>query len=579
VDYPSLNASTRWGLSALALTGIVVALYFGKAVFIPMTIALMLVAVLWPITNWVNSTITRPGVISSGKFPWIRFRLVRRPLPWGITVLIVIILLVGTVVLVPVGLGTAINNMIYEVVPRDAAGLDNMYRKFLGRMVEAGIMPPRPQFKLTGDALKSLQAETVPAVPESVLTTKFAPLKEREFATENDLKVGLEAALADLPREERDRYVTLAVAKAKALSDEPFKLGEPWLEAMRAERKQALPEAVVTKLNALKDREFASQEPFVGELNQLLPREEFDRYQMLVINDARVPPPTAAEVPLLQGISEMFNPEKPAFAETLKNVLDYSLHWLVEGVLIMFLLLFLLLEGRLLSKRVVEIFGPSSEAQNKAVKVLESMADQVRVYLVWRTIVNFGLGLVLGVIYYFLGVKFHWQWALVTALLCYIPYLGQIVAGLPPFLDALLLSNASPWMSLAVLAVYIVIMTVEGYLIVPLVMGRSMQLNAITVLLACSFWFLVWGVPGLFLAMPLMAAIKAICEHVPGWGVWANLMSTVEPGEKPPEPVPQPQPVPANVPDYLTDTEVLTPEEAQAHRAALEAMQRNREGT
>jgi hypothetical protein len=66
----------------------------------------------------------------------------------------------------------------------------------------------------------------------------------------------------------------------------------------------------------------------------------------------------------------------------------------------------------------------------------------------------------------------------------------------------------------------------EGYVIVPVVMGRSMELNATTVILACLFWELLWGLPGLFLAMPLMAGIKAICENVPDWRPWANLMST-----------------------------------------------------
>src|SRR5262249_18102950 len=68
--------------------------------------------------------------------------------------------------------------------------------------------------------------------------------------------------------------------------------------------------------------------------------------------------------------------------------------------------------------------------------------------------------------------------------------------------------------------------TVEGYVLVPVVMGRNMELNATTVMLACLFWELVWGLPGLFLAMPVMAAIKAICAHVPGWRPWANLMSS-----------------------------------------------------
>jgi hypothetical protein len=59
-----------------------------------------------------------------------------------------------------------------------------------------------------------------------------------------------------------------------------------------------------------------------------------------------------------------------------------------------------------------------------------------------------------------------------------------------------------------------------------MVMGRKVDLNATTVLLSCLFWDLVWGVPGLFLAMPLMAGVRAICLHVDGWQPWGKLMST-----------------------------------------------------
>src|SRR5262249_45427539 len=91
-----------------------------------------------------------------------------------------------------------------------------------------------------------------------------------------------------------------------------------------------------------------------------------------------------------------------------------------------------------------------------------------------------------------------------------------------------------PWYALAVLFFYIAVITLEGYVLVPVVMGRSLELNATTVMLACLFWDLVWGLPGLFLAMPLMAALKTGCQHVPGWRPWANLMSTeaVEPNDE-----------------------------------------------
>jgi AI-2 transport protein TqsA len=228
------------------------------------------------------------------------------------------------------------------------------------------------------------------------------------------------------------------------------------------------------------------------------------------------------------------------------------LGWIWQWILIMFILLFLLLEGRMLSRRVVEIFGPRPQIQARAVLALQDMATQIRTYLVWRTIVNFALAIILGCFYkWVIGLSQPWTWALVTAILCYIPYLGPIAAGVFPILDAFI--TCDPWMAIVVLVFYVFIITMEGYFIVPVVMGRPMQLNATTVLLACLFWELVWGIPGLFLAMPLLAVLKTVCIHVPGWQPWANLMSTENHETKTEE---------SEADGLYDDTAVLTPDEA-----------------
>jgi predicted PurR-regulated permease PerM len=212
--------------------------------------------------------------------------------------------------------------------------------------------------------------------------------------------------------------------------------------------------------------------------------------------------------------------------DLLRQTFIYGSTWLWQWILILFILFFMLLEGGMLSRRIVEIFGPSEEVQNKARAVLSDMARQVKTYLVWRTIINFGLAIVVGIVYYVAGLHQPWTWAMFLAIFNYIPYLGPLVAGIPPIIDAII--SISPLGALVVCIIYIVVIILEGYLVVPVLMGRSMDLNATTVMLACLFWDLIWGSLGLFLAMPLMAALKAICYHVPGWRPWANLMSTGE---------------------------------------------------
>lgn len=198
--------------------------------------------------------------------------------------------------------------------------------------------------------------------------------------------------------------------------------------------------------------------------------------------------------------------------------------WLMESVIILFILLFLLLEGQFLADRIRGIFGKSTDIQGQVTRALAGVAEAIRSYLIWRTLVNIALGLFLGIVYQLLHLKQPWTWALLTAVLCYVPYIGTIIAGIPPIIDALI--HVDPITAAVILVLYTVVVTVEGYLIVPLVMGRSMDLNATTVMIACLFWDQVWGIPGLFLAMPIMAGIRAVCLHTPGLRPWAYLMST-----------------------------------------------------
>ena len=59
----------------------------------------------------------------------------------------------------------------------------------------------------------------------------------------------------------------------------------------------------------------------------------------------------------------------------------------------------------------------------------------------------------------------------------------------------------------------------------PYVMGRSLDLNGTTVLIACLFWGFLWGLVGLVLAMPITVCMKLVFQTVPELNRWAELMS------------------------------------------------------
>ncbi|MBX9679443.1 MAG: AI-2E family transporter [Gemmataceae bacterium] len=272
----------------------------------------------------------------------------------------------------------------------------------------------------------------------------------------------------------------------------------------------------------------------VSRIAQQIPTSEYDVKQFYAKIRGKIETASPWE------LDEVIFPKNPesvseirAYQMLLENVRPFLIDLAKAGglsfgywILILFTLLFLMLEAKQLSRRVIEIFGPSEETRSRVADALDDMAKQVRTYLVWRTIINFALAIVIGLTYQVAGLKQAWTWAILLAILNYIPYLGPLLAGVPPLIDALLNTSMS-WVVFLFIAYWCIII-LEGYLIVPVLMGRNMEMNATTVMLACMFWELIWGLPGLFLAMPIMAAVKTICYHVPGWRPWANLMSAAE---------------------------------------------------
>jgi predicted PurR-regulated permease PerM len=212
--------------------------------------------------------------------------------------------------------------------------------------------------------------------------------------------------------------------------------------------------------------------------------------------------------------------------DNLPNLLRSSVE---STLLILFMVLFLVIEGEFLIRKTGEIFGPSTgDNARAATKALREMAHQVRAYIVWRAVINVGMALFLGVYFQWLGLKQAWTWAVLAGVLTFIPYIGPVLAGVPPILEAFVV--VGPGAAFSIIIVYTVILVVEGYIVFPILIGRNMEMNATTVMLACLFWWFVWGEVGLFLAMPLAAGLKAICQNVPGWQPWANLMGMEDHG-------------------------------------------------
>jgi predicted PurR-regulated permease PerM len=104
-------------------------------------------------------------------------------------------------------------------------------------------------------------------------------------------------------------------------------------------------------------------------------------------------------------------------------------------------------------------------------------------------------------------------WGAMVAVLNFIPYLGALTGIICMTLGAVL-SFDSLGYALLFPASYFVLATLEGNFITPMVMGRSLTLNPVLVVLSLTFWAWMWGIVGVILAVPILAAFKIFCSHI-----------------------------------------------------------------
>lgn len=208
----------------------------------------------------------------------------------------------------------------------------------------------------------------------------------------------------------------------------------------------------------------------------------------------------------------------------LHNRLSGMWVWFGEGLMVLVLVLFVLAESEMLAPRAIRFFARSARDALSTERAFKAVVRKIRSYLIARTLLNLGLGLAVAGALRLLGVRFPLVLGAFTALASFIPYIGQALSGAVIVLVALGQSGSLAD-ALVVAGIYGTLVGLEGYVIMPVVLGRSLDLNGTTVLLACLFWGFLWGLVGLVLAIPITVSMKVVFQEVPHLHRWAELMS------------------------------------------------------
>jgi predicted PurR-regulated permease PerM len=209
-------------------------------------------------------------------------------------------------------------------------------------------------------------------------------------------------------------------------------------------------------------------------------------------------------------------PAKPVIEVKRHPIID-SLYlrtpeFVLSAVMLLILLYFLLAYDGVFLAKVMKLL-PTLADKKRAVSIANEIEAHVSRYLFTATVINICLGIAVGTAAGLLGLRNPVLWGVMVAVLNFVPYLGALTGIICMTLGAVL-SFDSLGYALVFPAMYLGFATLEGNFITPWVMGRSLTLNPVMVLLSIAFWGWMWGIPGIILAVPILAAFKIFCAHI-----------------------------------------------------------------
>lgn len=179
---------------------------------------------------------------------------------------------------------------------------------------------------------------------------------------------------------------------------------------------------------------------------------------------------------------------------------------------VLVLLLLLLASGDQFYRKLLAVV-PAPQGQEAARGAAEESRRVVVQYLLVNALINAGQGVVVALVMWWLKMPAPVLWGVFTFAFEFVPYLGAaVMIGL--LTVAGLATSDSLGHAMLAPASYLVITTLQNNLISPVAYGRRLRLNAVAVFVGVIFWWLLWGVPGAFLAVPILATVRVTAEHI-----------------------------------------------------------------
>lgn len=223
--------------------------------------------------------------------------------------------------------------------------------------------------------------------------------------------------------------------------------------------------------------------------------------------------------------SQMLKDEQPSVTGIMQMMLGS-----LASILTNFILVLVYVVGMLYYRSHIKHFllklSPPSQ-QNEMEKVVYSVAHVSQQYLLGLSKMIFFLWIMYGIGFSIVGVENALFFAILCGLLEIIPFIGNITGTIITVLVAAVQGASLP-MLVGIIGTYGVVQFIQGWLLEPIIVGSQVKINPLFTIIALVMGELVWGIPGIFLAIPLVAMFKIVCDHIESLKPYGFLIGEIE---------------------------------------------------
>ncbi len=223
--------------------------------------------------------------------------------------------------------------------------------------------------------------------------------------------------------------------------------------------------------------------------------------------------------------NQILKSEQPSYGNMVQMLLGSMTSFLSNSILLLVYFVFLLYYRNHIKNFLIQLTPKSKQTEMQ--EIIKKVATVSQQYLIGLSKMIFLLWIMYGIGFSIIGVENAIFFAILCGLLEIIPFVGNITGTTLTVLFAAI-NGGNAQLLIGIVVVYGIVQFIQGWILEPLIVGSQVKINSLFTILALVIGELIWGIPGIILAIPLTAMFKIVCDYIEPLKPYGFLIGEIE---------------------------------------------------